>query len=162
MDWVRGGKEGLGLESGGLLLWRLPPLTGLDRGTVTGEWEGRPGKKGEEVEEETGSGKCGSRFFSWLRSSPDTRGVTINRETPPKRTGRDGQLLPTDEPMFEGAGSTTERRKKTVSNFNSCRKDKGLPKQNTLRTAKTGLTTWVWLNTKLKKFGRNNPMFQPD
>ncbi len=101
------------LESGGLPLWRLPlPLNGLCRGTVpgavTGEWEGRQEKEAEEVEEETGSGKCCSKFFSWLRSRPDTLGVTINRETPPQRVSRDGQLLPMDVPMFEGVGSTAK------------------------------------------------------
>lgn len=56
----------LGLESGELLpLWRpLFPLTGLDRAValeaLTVEW----GSRQEEVEEETGSGKCGSRLFS--------------------------------------------------------------------------------------------------
>lgn len=59
----------MGLESGGLPLWRPPlPLNGLCRGTVpegvTGEWEGRQEKGAEEVEEETGSGKCGSKLFS--------------------------------------------------------------------------------------------------
>lgn len=162
MDWVRGGKEGLGLESGGLLLWRLPPLTGLDRGTVTGEWEGRPGKKGEEVEEETGSGKCGSRFFSWLRSSPDTRGVTINRETPPKRTGRDGQLLPTDEPMFEGAGSTTERRENQSAISQLLQEGQRSSKAKHPQNSQNWLDHLSVIKPKVKKFGRNNPMFQPD
>lgn len=104
-------RKGLGLESGGLPLWRLPlPLNGLGRETVpevvTGE--GRQEKGAEEVEEQTGSGKCCSKLFSWLRSRPDTLGVTINRDTPPQRAGRDGQLLPMDVPMFEGAGSATK------------------------------------------------------
>lgn len=105
--------NGLGLESGGLLLWRLPlPLKGIGRETapeaVTGE--GRQKKGAEEVEEQTGSGKCCSRLFSWLRSRPDTLGVTIRRDTPPQRAGRDGQLLPMDVPMLEGAGSATKGR----------------------------------------------------
>lgn len=70
--------------------------------------EGRQGKGTEEVEDDTGSGKCCSRLFSWLRSRPDTRGVTINRDTPPQRADRGGQLLLMDVPMFEGAGSTTK------------------------------------------------------
>lgn len=116
MEWDRPGKvwKGLGLESGGLPLWRLPlPLNGLDLGSVpeavTGG--GRQEKGTEEVEEETGSGKCCSKLFSWLRSRPDTLGVTINRETPPQRAGRGGQILAMDVPMFEGAGSTTKEEK---------------------------------------------------
>ena len=103
-------RKDLGLESGELQLWRLPfPLMGPGRGTTPGAvtGEGRP-KGAEEVEEETGSGKCGSRLFSWLRSRPDTRGVTINRETPPQRAGRAGKVLPMVVPMVEGTGSTTE------------------------------------------------------
>lgn len=103
-------RKGWGLESGGLPLWRpLLPLCGLDRGTVPEAVteEGRQEKGAEEVEEETGSGKCCSRLFSWLRSRPDTLGVTIKRDTPPQRAGRGGQLLPMDAPMLEGAGSTT-------------------------------------------------------
>lgn len=93
---------------------RLPlPLKGLGRVTVpeavTGE--GRQEKGAEEVEEQTGSGKCCSKLFSWLRSRPDTLGVTINRETLPQRAWRGGQLLPTDVPMFEGAGSATKEEK---------------------------------------------------
>lgn len=103
----------MGLESGGLPLWRLPlPLKGLGRETVpeavTGE--GRREKGAEEVEEQTGSGKCCSRLFSWLRSRPDTLGVTISRDTPRQWAGMGGQLLPMDVPMFEGVGSTTEQR----------------------------------------------------
>jgi len=71
MEWDCPGKErkDLGLESGGLLLRWLPlPLTGLGRGTapvaVTSAWEGRQEKEAEEVEEETESGKCGSKLFS--------------------------------------------------------------------------------------------------
>lgn len=110
MGWDLPGKvrKGLGLESGGLPLWRLPlPLNGRWTGpeALTGEWEGRQEKGAEEVEEETGSGKCGSKLFSWLRSRPDTLGVTINHE---KLAGRDGQLLPIGVPMFEGVGSTTK------------------------------------------------------
>lgn len=101
----------MGLERGGLPLWRPPlPLNGLGRETVpeavTGE--GRQEKGAEEVEEQTGSGKCCSKLFSWLRSRPDTLGVTIKRNTPPQRAGRDGQLLPMDVPMFEGVGSGTK------------------------------------------------------
>lgn len=79
-------EKGLGLDSGGLPLW----------------WGA------EEVEEQMGSEKCCSRLFSWLRSRPDTLGVTINRDTPPQRAGRVGQLLPTEVPMFEGLGSATK------------------------------------------------------
>lgn len=60
-------RKGLGLESGGLPLWRPPfPFIGLGLGpeVVTGEWEGRQENGAAEVEEETGSGKCGSRLFS--------------------------------------------------------------------------------------------------
>lgn len=51
----------MGLESGGLALWRLLlPLGWLDLVTVaeavTVEWEGRQEKEAEEVDEETGSG----------------------------------------------------------------------------------------------------------
>lgn len=104
----------MGLESGGLPLWRLPlPLNGLGRGTVPEEVtrEGRQGKGTVEVEEETGSGKCCSKLFSWLRSRPDTLGVTINRETPPQRAGSGGQLFPMDVPIVEGVGSTTKEEK---------------------------------------------------
>lgn len=95
----------MGLESGGLPL----PLNGLRRETVAEAvmGEGRREKGAEEVEEQTGSGKCCSRLFSWLRSRPDTLGVTINLDTPPGRAGRLGQLLPTDVPIFEGVGSAT-------------------------------------------------------
>lgn len=100
-------RKGLGLESGELPLWRLPLLPNGTRGTeVTGE--GRQGKGAVEVEEETGSGKCCSKLFSWLRSRPDTLGVTINLETPPQRAGRGGQLLPIVVPIVEGVGSTTK------------------------------------------------------
>lgn len=111
-------RKGLGLESGGLPLWRPPlPLNGLGRGTVpeAGTREGRQEKGTEEVEEQTGSGKCCSKLFSWLRSRPDTLGVTINRDTPPQRAGRGGQLLPTEVPMFEGVGSTTKEERTSVS-----------------------------------------------
>lgn len=107
MGWDRPGKvrKGLGLESGGLPL----PLNGLGRDTVAEAvmGEGRREKGAEEVEEQIGSGKCCSRLFSWLRSRPDTRGVTINHDTPLERAGRLGQLLPTEVPMFEGVGSAT-------------------------------------------------------
>lgn len=104
-------RKGLGLERGGLPLWWLPlPLNGLGRETgpeaVTGE--GRQEKGTEEVEEQTGSGKCCSKLFSWLRSRPDTLGVTIKRDTPPQRAGKGGQLLPMDVPMFEGVASATK------------------------------------------------------
>lgn len=95
----------MGLESGGLPL----PLNGLGRETVAEAvmGEGRREKGAEEVEEQIGSGKCCSRLFSWLRSRPDTLGVTINLDTPPERAGRFGQLLPTEVPIFEGVGSAT-------------------------------------------------------
>lgn len=98
-------RKGLGLESGGLPL----PLNGLGRDTVAEAvmGEGRREKGAEEVEEQTGSGKCCSRLFSWLRSRPDTLGVTSNRDAPPERAGRFGQLLPTEVPMLEGVGSAT-------------------------------------------------------
>lgn len=122
-------RKGFGLESGGLQLWRLPlPLMGLSWGTVpevgTGEWEGRE-KGAEEVEEGTGSGKCGSRLFSWLRSRPDTLGVTISRETPPQREGMGGQLFPMDVPMLEGAGSTTTKENVSIFNFYHIRSTTG-------------------------------------
>lgn len=99
-------RKGLGLESGGLPL----PLNGLGRDTVAEAvmGEGRREKGAEEVEEQIGSGKCCSRLFSWLRSRPDTLGVTINLDAPPERAGRLGQLLPTEVPILEGAGSATE------------------------------------------------------
>lgn len=95
----------MGLESGGLPL----PLNWLGRETVAEAvmGEGRREKGAEEVEEQLGSGKCCSRLFSWLRSRPDTLGVTINLDAPPERAGRLGQLLPTEVPIFEGVGSAT-------------------------------------------------------
>lgn len=100
-------RKGLGLESGGLPL----PLNGLGRETVAEAvmGEGRREKGAEEVEEQIGSGKCCSKLFSWLRSRPDTLGVTINLDAPPPvRAGRVGQLLPTEAPIAEGVGSATE------------------------------------------------------
>lgn len=105
---------GLGLESGGLPLWWRTPLNGPEHGTAPDAVteEGRQEKEAEEVEEETGSGKCCSRFFSWLRSRPETLGVTISREMPPpQRAGRGGQIFPMDVAMFEGAGSATNNKK---------------------------------------------------
>lgn len=95
----------MGLESGGLPL----PLNGLGREAVAEAvmGEGRREKGAEEVEEQRGSGKCCSRLFSWLRSRPDTLGVTSNLDAPPVRAGRVGQLLPTAAPIAEGVGSAT-------------------------------------------------------
>lgn len=90
------------------LCWLLLPL-GLGRvsGPAAAPGEGRWKKEAEEVEGQTLSGKCCSKLFSWLRSRPDTLGVTINRDTLPPRACRGGQLLPTDAAILDGVGSAT-------------------------------------------------------
>lgn len=147
-------RKGLGLESGGLPLWRPPlPLNGLGRGTVpeAGTREGRQEKGTEEVEEQTGSGKCCSKLFSWLRSRPDTLGVTINRDTPPQRAGRGGQLLPTEVPMFEGVGSTTKEERTSVSILSFSAQCRARVRDATERDAKPQ-------KVKLSKFRSKNTL----
>lgn len=103
-------RKGLGLESvASLPLCRLLLPLGLGRvsGPAAAPGEGRREKEAEEVEGQTVSGKCCSKLFSWLRSRPDTLGVTINRDTLPQRACRGGQLLPTDAAILEGVGSAT-------------------------------------------------------
>lgn len=103
-------RKGLGLESGGLPLCRplLPWGPGRVSGPAAAPGKGRREKEADEVDGQTVSGKCCSRLFSWLRSRPETLGVTISRDTLPQRACRGGQLLPTDAAaMLDGVGSAT-------------------------------------------------------
>lgn len=112
MEWDRPGsvRKGLGLESvASVPLCRLLLPFGLGRasGPTAAPGEGRREKEAEEVEGQTVSGKCCSKLFSWLRSRPDTLGVTIKRDMLPQRACRGGQLLPTDAAILDGVGSAT-------------------------------------------------------
>lgn len=95
-------RKGLGLESGGLPLCRplLPWGPGRVSGPAAVPGKGRREKEADEVDGQTVSGKCCSRLFSWLRSRPETLGVTISRDKL--------LILPTDAAaMLDGVGSAT-------------------------------------------------------